>query len=73
MADVINYDMNPAQRELLYDKTRHFFNNIDAQDAMVILALITSQADVKTLIIKEITKFITSQMHLPLQQTSSCS
>lgn len=65
-ADVILYDMTPAQHDQLADSIRTIVADLRPEDATMLLPLVLSNSGIKALVIKEVIGFLSSEMNLQI-------
>lgn len=65
-ADVILYDMTPAQHAQLANSVQKVIADLRIEDVSVLLPLVLSNTGIKALVIQEVVGFLSSEMHMQI-------
>lgn len=63
---IIRLDMTDRQREQLGDHMRRVLQDVQAQDAVILLSLVASSESLKALVLKEVVSFIGTEMRMQI-------
>lgn len=66
VAEVIMYDMTPAQRKKLADAIKRVVKDVQAEDVILLTTLVMNNGSLQKMILVEMSKFLKNEMGLAI-------
>ncbi|XP_044744232.1 protein C19orf12 homolog [Coccinella septempunctata] len=69
VVDIIRYDMTPDQQRRLAENVKVALQSFTAEDLLIVLPMVINSDPIKAAVVKEIVRFLTSEMGMAVSYT----